>query len=130
MDSFDSLFGVCCLCCVFEPVNEGFIYYQLIILSIDKMTELKFNVENILTRNPRLGTVLMIEKFIEEHSGEYKKTALFNSLPKKMMWGTFNVVLEYLVSINKIGADAKGNIIYIWSPEAGKKFMNRRKVQL
>ena len=102
----------------------------MIILSIDKMTELKFNVENILTRNPRLGTVLMIEKFIEEHGGKYKKTALFNSLPKKVMWGTFNVVLEYLVSINKIGIDNEGNIIYIWSPEAGKKFMNRRKIKL
>jgi len=93
-------------------------------------SELKFNVKNILTRNPRLGTVLMVEKFIENNSGEYKKTGLFNSLPKKMMWGTFNIVLEYLASINKIGVDNERNILYIWSPEAGKKFMNRKKIKL
>jgi len=92
--------------------------------------ELKFNVENILKRNTRLGTVLMVENFIEKNSGDYKKTALFNSLPKKIMWGTFNVILEYLVSINKIGIDSEGNIIYIWSPEAGKQFMKRRKIKL
>jgi hypothetical protein len=38
----------------------------------------------------------MVEKFIEEHSGKYKKTELFKKLPKKVMWQTFQVIMEYL----------------------------------
>jgi hypothetical protein len=86
---------------------------------------MKFNIEKILTRSPRLETVIMVEKFIEEHSGEYKKTELFNNLPKSMMWGTFSVILEYLYKSNKIGLDRNGIIVWIWNPEASRKFINR-----
>lgn len=90
--------------------------------------EMNFNIENILIRSPRLDTIIMVEKFIERYSGEYKKTSLFHNLPKKIMWGTFNVILEYLWANNKIALDKKGNIAYIWSPEAAKKFMNRKRI--
>lgn len=40
---------------------------------------------NDVARSPTLQTVLMVEKFIEENSGEYKKTDLFKNLPKKVM---------------------------------------------
>lgn len=89
--------------------------------------QLRFNIENILTRSPRLETIIMVENFIKEHSGEYKKTELLSKLPKKMMWGTFNVVLQYLWDNNKIGIDKKGYIIYIWSPEAGKIFKDKKR---
>ncbi|MFH1451908.1 MAG: hypothetical protein ABIF88_01900 [archaeon] len=89
--------------------------------------EMKFNVGKIISRSPRLETVIMIEKFIKDNSGTYKKTELLNSLPKKMMWGTFNVVLEYLYENNKIGMDKDGFIIYIWNPELIKKLMNKRR---
>lgn len=91
---------------------------------------MKFNVENILTRSPRLDTVIMVEKFIEKNSGKYKKTSLFNALPKKIMWGTFNVILEYLWANNKIALDKEGNVVYIWSPEAAKKFVARRRIRV
>ena len=87
---------------------------------------MKFNIEKILTRSPRLETVLMVEKFIEENSGEYKKTELFNNLPKSMMWGTFQVILEYLYNSNKIGLDRNGVVVWIWNPEVSKKFINRK----
>ena len=89
--------------------------------------ELKFNVKEIITRSPRLETVIMVEKFIKDNSGEFKKTDLFNSLPKKIMWGTFNVLLKYLYDANKIGVDNKGYIIYIWNPELIKKFLNKKR---
>jgi hypothetical protein len=88
--------------------------------------QMKFNIEKILTRSPRLETVLMVEKFIEEHSGEYKKTELFNNLPKSMMWGTFSVILEYLYKSNKIGLDRNGILVWIWNPEASRKFIKRK----
>ena len=87
---------------------------------------LKFNTKNIISRNPRLDTIEMVEKFIKDNSGDFKKTELFNKLPKKIMWGTFNVILEYLWNNNRIGIDKEGYLIYIWNPEIAKKFINRK----
>lgn len=89
--------------------------------------KMKFNVEKIITRSPRLETMIMVEKFIKENSGNFKKTELFNTLPKKMMWGTFNIILKYLWDNNKVGIDNKGFVIYIWSPEAGKIFIDKKR---
>ena len=91
---------------------------------------MKFNLKEIITRSPRLDTVLMVERFIEEFNGEYKKTELFNSLPKKIMWGTYNVILKYLWDNNKIAMDKEGFVVYIWSPEAGKIFSKRKGIKL
>ncbi len=93
---------------------------------MEQVKELKFNVGEIITRSPRLETVVMVEKFIKEHNGDFKKTELFNKLPKKIMWGTFNVILNYLYESNKIGIDRKGYIVYIWNPELAKRFINRK----
>jgi len=93
---------------------------------MEMQRQLKFNIEKIITRSPTLESVIMVEKFVKQHSGEYQKTALFNGLPKKMMWGTFNVVLKYLWDNNKIGIDRKGYIVYIWNPELAKRFINRK----
>ncbi len=105
----------------------------MILLSIDTMEahqehkELKFNIRNIISRSPRLETVVMVEQFIKEHSGKYKKTNLFQNLPKKIMWGTFSVILNYLWENNKIAVDRNNFIIYIWNPELAKKFINRKR---
>ena len=89
--------------------------------------QFKFNAEEIITRSPRLDTVLMVEKFIKENSGEYRKTELFNSLPKKVMWGTFNVILWYLWDNNKIALDREERIVYIWNPELIRKSINKKR---
>jgi len=88
--------------------------------------QMKFNIEEIITRSPRLETITMVEDFIKKYSGEFRKTELFNRLPKKMMWGTFNVVLQYLWNNNRIAVDKNGFIVYIWNPELIKKFINRK----
>ncbi len=67
-------------------------------------------------RYPNLQTILMVEKFIEKNSGEYKKTQLFNNLPKKMMWNTFQTIMSYLENINKIIIEKDGKVVYIWNP--------------
>ena len=89
--------------------------------------QLKFNIEKIITRSPRLETVVMVEQFIQEHSGEFKKTELFNKLPKKMMWGTFNLLLKYLWDNNKIGIDRKGFVVYVWNPKVAKLFIHKKR---
>jgi hypothetical protein len=86
--------------------------------------------ENPFARSPTLGTVLMIEKCIEKNSGEFNQTELWKILPKKVMWQTYLVVLDYLQGINKIALDKNGTIGYIWCPDVSKKFANRKPIKI
>lgn len=86
--------------------------------------------DNTNARSPTLQTVLMVEKFINENSGEYKKTELFNSLPKKVMWQTFQVIIQYLESVNRIAFDNEGYVVYIWNPELYNKVKSRPAIKL
>ncbi|MBS3079355.1 hypothetical protein J4218_04490 [Candidatus Pacearchaeota archaeon] len=84
-------------------------------------------ITNLLARSPTLDTVLMVEKTIEDYSGEFNRTDLWKKLPKKVMWQTYLVVLDYLQSINKIGISKDGFLVYIWSPDLAKRFRNRKR---
>lgn len=85
-------------------------------------------LENSFVRSPTLDTVLMVEKIIEEYSGEYNRTELWKHLPKQVMWQTFLVILEYLESINKIAVDKEGKIAYIWNPKLTKMLRQRKEI--
>ena len=87
--------------------------------------QLKLN--NVL-RFPRLDTVLMVESFIKKHDGEFKKSKLWSSLPKKMMYQTFCVVFDYLMNSGKIAMDGEGKVAWIWNPELVKKFLKKELV--
>ena len=76
-------------------------------------------------RSPTLQTVLMVEIFVEAKSGEFKKTELFNNLPRKVMWQTFQVIMDYLESIHKIAYDGEDYVVYIWNPSFFEKVKNR-----
>ena len=95
-----------------------------------KIKKKPYNLVNNVARSPTLQTVLMVEKFIKEESGEYKKTGLFNKLPKKVMWQTFQVIIEYLESIGKIACDCEGYVVYIWNPELYEKIKNRPAIKI
>ncbi|MBT4352607.1 hypothetical protein HOD20_08800 [archaeon] len=81
-------------------------------------------------RSPTLDTVLMIEKTIKKFSGEYNRTEIWKNLPKKVMWQTYLVVLEYLESINKTAVDKEGKIGYIWNPILMKKLKLRKEIKI
>ncbi len=51
---------------------------------------------------PRLDTILMVEKAIIESEDYQTKTQLWKSLPKKMQYQTFRRVLDYLEASGKI----------------------------
>jgi len=85
--------------------------------------------KNPIARSPTLDTVLMVERTIEEYSGEFNRTELWKKLPKKVMWQTYLVVIDYLQSVNKIAIANNGVIVYIWSPEVAKKYMNRKPIR-
>ncbi len=68
----------------------------------------------------------MVESFIEEHSGEYKRKALWKHLPKKMMYQTFKNTIQYLLESNKIVVDKEGHIVWIWDPEIARKYLLKK----
>ncbi len=94
------------------------------------MSKKTYIENNEIARSPTLQTVLMVERFIDENSGEFKKTELFNNLPKKVMWQTFQVIMEYLESIHKIAYDNGGYVVYIWNPEFAKKVRNMTEIKI
>jgi phage pi2 protein 07 len=83
--------------------------------------------ENIL-RYPRLDTVLMVEQYIKTHDGEFKKRKLWESLPKKMMYQTFCVIIDYLLYSRKISVDAESKIGWIYYPEQARTFHARKEL--
>ena len=81
-----------------------------------------------ILRFPRLDTVLMVEEFIKEHDGEYKKRALWESLPRKTMYQTFSVIIDYLLYSRKISIDAEGKIGWIYYPDSAHHYFKRKEL--
>jgi hypothetical protein len=80
--------------------------------------------KNIL-HYPQLDTILRVEDFIRENSGEFKKKSLWKNLPKKMIYQTFCVIFDYLLESGKIAQDRERNVIWIWNPELVAKYLAR-----
>ena len=85
--------------------------------------------KNPFVRSPTLDTVLMVERTIDKYSGDYNRTELWKKLPKKVMWQTYLVVLDYLQDINKIAIDKVDKIAYIWNPSLAKKLSGRKEIK-
>lgn len=77
---------------------------------------------------PQLDSVLMVEKFVYENSGEFKKKQLWENLPKKMMYQTFSVIIDYLLYSGKIAVDIEGKIAWIWDSEGVEKYLKNTKL--
>jgi len=80
--------------------------------------------------SPTLDSIKMVENFIRDNSGEYKKTALCNELPKKMMYQTFMQIIDYLLESGKIAADSEGHICWIYNPEVLKYYKNHEELRI
>ncbi|MEK7548929.1 MAG: hypothetical protein AAB496_00325 [Patescibacteria group bacterium] len=81
--------------------------------------------ENPTARYPRLDTVLSLEEFIKEHDGEFKKKQLWTALPKKMIYQSFSLILDYLIVSNKVSVDSEGKIGWIFYPEDVEKLLKK-----
>ncbi|MFH1695603.1 MAG: hypothetical protein ABH850_04240 [Candidatus Micrarchaeota archaeon] len=90
-------------------------------------TKTVFKSKNIL-RYPRLDTVLMVEEAIQKAKEYPTKAELLRSLPKKMMYQTFNTIIDYLEYSGKIYTDKDGTIIWIWDPEGVRKILKNPKL--
>ena len=76
-----------------------------------------------LLHYPRLDTVMMVEEAIRNAKEYPSKRQLWLSLKKKVMYQTFNVIIEYLEESNKIIIDKDGAVVWIWDPDGVKKLL-------
>lgn len=84
---------------------------------------LLYNMPKRNLHSPTLETVLMVEETIQKYSQECGKYQLWKRLPKKMMYQTFTVVLDYLEEAGKIIIDKDGCIIWVFNPKRIKKLV-------
>ncbi len=79
---------------------------------------------NKLLHNPTLESVLMVERTIQKYSQELGKYQLWKKLPKKMMYQTFQTILDYLENSGKILIDKDGKVVWTYDPEGIKKILS------
>ena len=95
--------------------------YKKMLNEITKM----LTKDRTLLRFPRLDTILLVEDFIKEHDGEFRKKQLWQALPKKMMYQTFSIIIDYLLISGKISVDSKGKIGWIFYPKEVKERLKK-----
>ena len=81
-----------------------------------------------ILHSPTLESVIMVERTIQKYSQECGKYQLWKKLPKKMMYQTFQVILNYLQASGKILIDKDGCIIWTYDPEGIKKLIKENLV--
>lgn len=79
-------------------------------------------------RYPRLDTILMVERCIQKYDGEFKKMALWQHLPKKMMYQTFCLIIDYLLYSKKISIDSGGKIGWIFFPDFNEQNIKNKEL--
>lgn len=77
-----------------------------------------------LQHSPTLESVIMVEKTIKKYSSEFGKYQLWKKLPKKMMYQTFQTILNYLQHSGKILIDKDGVIMWTYNPERIKQLID------
>ena len=77
-------------------------------------------VEQEVLHYPRLDTVLMVEDAIKKAREYPTRAALWRSLPKKMQYQTFQLILAYLRESNKIFVTREGRIMWIFAGDSLK----------
>jgi mannose/fructose/N-acetylgalactosamine-specific phosphotransferase system component IIB len=78
---------------------------------------------------PQLDTILMVERAIREAESCLTKKALLKTLPKQVQYQTFNRILEYLESSNKIVYDDR-KIVWIFPDNPKLKKLLETSVRL
>jgi len=78
---------------------------------------------------PQLDTILMVEKTLREAKSYPTKKELLESLPKQVQYQTFNRILEYLESSNKIVYDGR-QIIWVFPDNPKLKKLIETSIKL
>jgi len=78
---------------------------------------------------PKLDTILMVERAIKEAEIYPTRKELWNSLPKKVQYQTFKRIIDYLESSNKIMFNGR-QIIWIFPDNPKLKKLLETSVKL
>ncbi|MFH1588598.1 MAG: hypothetical protein ABIA76_04645 [Candidatus Diapherotrites archaeon] len=70
----------------------------------------------------------MVEEAIQKAEEYPTKAELLRSLPKKIMYQTFSLILDYLEYSGKIYIGKDGAIVWIWDPEGIRKILKNPKL--
>ncbi len=81
-------------------------------------------------RSPQLDTIRMVEDFAREHSGDFKRRALWEALPRRMMYQTFRQIIEYLLESGKIALDRSGYVVWIHNPTLFAEYHGRDDLRI
>ena len=84
--------------------------------------------KNQILHSPTLESVIMVERAIQDYSQECGKYQLWKKLPKKMMYQTFIVILNYLEQSGKIIIDKDGCIVWTYNPKRIKELISRNLI--
>ena len=78
-----------------------------------------------LLHSPTLESVIMVEKTIQKHTQECGKYQLWKKLPKKMMYQTYQIILDYLEDSGKIMLDKTNCLVWTYDPEGIRKLISK-----
>ncbi|PIU76099.1 hypothetical protein COS75_00820 [Candidatus Pacearchaeota archaeon CG06_land_8_20_14_3_00_35_12] len=84
--------------------------------------------QKAILHSPTLESVIMVENTIQKYSQECGKYQLWKKLPKKMMYQTFLVILNYLKESGKIIIDKDGCIIWTYNPKRIKELISKKLI--
>jgi len=70
----------------------------------------------------------MVEGVIQKFSQKYGKYQLWKKLPRKMMYQTFQVILDYLEESGKIMIDEDGIVFWTWNPKRIRELIKEELV--
>ncbi|MDD4050022.1 MAG: hypothetical protein PHX47_03375 [Candidatus ainarchaeum sp.] len=80
--------------------------------------------EKIKYHSPKLESILMVENAIKKYSSQYTIYQLWKKIPKKMMYQTYKIILEYLEESSKIIIDKDNIVIWIYDKKNISKILS------
>ncbi len=78
---------------------------------------------------PRLDTVLMVEDAIKNAKSYKTRMSLWRSLPRKVQYQTFSIILSSLQDSKKILLTRDGKIVWVFADSAKAKRLIARSVR-
>ena len=73
------------------------------------------NSRTTVLHYPRLDTVLMIEDAIKNAKDYPKRTELWKRLPKKVMYQTYKIVIDYLIESRKVMLTKDDKLVWVFA---------------
>jgi len=92
--------------------------------------DFRFNAEKMFFRSPSLSDVLFVEGFLRDSGEVYSRESFVRAMKGRIDSCKANMILDYLESIDHIGFDSLGGIVYIWYPEVVSRFRDRKRIKI